>query len=611
MKGPLPWLAALLAVYLMAPVVALLFHIGTGTLSDLGSQGLVSAVGVSATAATISAAVIALGGIPLGYVLARGRSRWHGFIGVAVQLPLALPPLASGILLLFVVGPYTAVGRLFHGSLTDSLTGIVLAQTFVAAPFLIIAARSSFAAVDPTLEGVAATLGHRPWARFLRVSLPLSWPGILAGLLLAWVRAFGEFGATAIVAYHPTSLPVYTFIEFGSTGLAATLPPVFAALVVAILFLALSRWRSGLRLRRQPVLPESKPPLARRSGQKAKLLDFSLRKHLGSFALSLEYTAQRRRLGMLGPSGSGKSLTLRLLAGLDRPEAGWTRFGERLLDPMPTEQRGIGYVPQDYGLFPHLPAWAQLTFGVGADPGVARYWLDRLGLYGLEGRLPSELSGGQRQRVALARALARGPDLLLLDEPFSALDAPVRARLLRDVRVLQQETGISTLLVTHDPMEIALLADDVLVLEGGRFLQTGPVSDVFRRPASPEVAQLLGMGNLFQGLVTRPGIIRSGGLEVKVAEAGLSIGRRATWCIRPEDVRIDPQGAFSGTVEDVLDLDGIQEAVVRLDEKVTLVARGSELRGLKVGQRVRVGLPPEAVRVWQEDGSKAEIPIDG
>src|SRR5208283_5377263 len=143
----------------------------------------------------------------------------------------AMPPLAGGILLLFLVGPYTPLGRLTGGALTDSFTGVVLAQTFVAAPFLIVAARSAFAAVDPSLEGVAATLGHRPWARFWRVSLPVAWPGIRPGLFLAWVRAFGEFGATAMVAYHPYSLPVFTYVQFGSTGLADTLAPVSLAAV--------------------------------------------------------------------------------------------------------------------------------------------------------------------------------------------------------------------------------------------------------------------------------------------------------------------------------------------------------------------------------------------
>jgi molybdate transport system permease protein len=158
---------------------------------------------VSVGSATVATALVALGGIPLGYVLARVPGRAMAMLGFAVQLPLALPPLASGILLLFLVGYASPLGRLTNGALTDSFTGIVLAEAFVAAPFLIIAARSAFSTIDPVLEDVAATLGHRPWAIFRRVSLALAVRGIWAGLLLTWLRAFGEFGATVMVAYHP------------------------------------------------------------------------------------------------------------------------------------------------------------------------------------------------------------------------------------------------------------------------------------------------------------------------------------------------------------------------------------------------------------------------
>ena len=126
------------------------------------------------------------------------------------MLPLALPPVMSGILLIYMVGPYTTLGRLFHRRLTGSVAGIVLAQVFVSAPFLVIAARSAFAAVDPALEDAGRHPRPRSLARFLRVSLPVAAAGIRAGLLLTWLRAIGEYGATVLLTYHPYSLPVYT-----------------------------------------------------------------------------------------------------------------------------------------------------------------------------------------------------------------------------------------------------------------------------------------------------------------------------------------------------------------------------------------------------------------
>ncbi|HET7558821.1 MAG TPA: ABC transporter permease subunit, partial [Limnochordia bacterium] len=246
-------LAALLALYLGAPLAALFARSGAADWGELWRPATLAALGTSAVAATISTAFIAACGVPLGYVLARSGARWAKALGVLVQVPLALPPLSGGILLLFLFGPYTFLGGLFGGRLTDSLAGVVLAQCFVAAPFGVIAARSAFAALDPALEGVAATLGRTAGERWRQVVLPLAGPGVAAGLLLAWVRAFGEFGATAIVAYHPYTLPVLIWVEFGSTGLNAVLPLVAAAMAAAALALAfatllLSRRRRPARV---------------------------------------------------------------------------------------------------------------------------------------------------------------------------------------------------------------------------------------------------------------------------------------------------------------------------------------------------------------------------
>ena len=214
--APLPWLGALLAIYLCAPFVAAIQQVGLADWQSVNATALWRALTVSLGSATLSVALILIGGVPLGYCLARVPGRKMAVLGFIVQLPLAMPPLASGILLLFLVGPYAPLGLLGRGALTDSFAGIVLAETFVAAPFLIIAARSAFASVDPVLEDVAATLGRGRLTTFMKVSLPIAWPAIRAGLLLAWLRAFGEFGATVMVAYHPYSLPVYMYGAFWS-----------------------------------------------------------------------------------------------------------------------------------------------------------------------------------------------------------------------------------------------------------------------------------------------------------------------------------------------------------------------------------------------------------
>ncbi len=174
--GPLLWLAALLVIYLCAPFWAALQQAGLTDWTSTNATELWRALAVSVSSATVSAALILIGGVPLGYCLARLPSRGMAILGFVVQLPLALPPLASGVLLLFLVGPYSPLGRLGHGLLTDSFAGIVLAQTFVAAPFLIVAARSAFGTVEPVLEEVSATLGRKSWEPFCRSAC--RWPGL-------------------------------------------------------------------------------------------------------------------------------------------------------------------------------------------------------------------------------------------------------------------------------------------------------------------------------------------------------------------------------------------------------------------------------------------------
>jgi len=590
--SPLPWLGGLLALYLLAPIVAFVFRLAGGASS---SPGLGSALLTSLFTATVSATVVTVLGVPLAYLLARGRGALVRVLTALVALPLALPPLMSGLLLLYVVGPYTVAGRLFGGNLTDTRVGIVLAQTFVAAPFLIIAARAAFAAVDPALEDVAASLGHGRLARFRLVAVPAALPGISAGVLLAWLRAFGEFGATVILAYHPYSLPVFTFVQFDATGLPATMLPIAASLAAALVILLLVQLpapRRRLHARPWPALaprPSASAPAA---------LDFAVAKHLGEFSLELAHEAQSPRLALLGASGAGKTLTLRLLAGLSSTESGHIRAGRRELHALAPEHREIGYVPQQPALLPRRTLWRQVTFGAHAQESLAAWWIERLGLTGLEGRYPDELSGGQQRRVSLARALACAPRILLLDEPFTGLDTPVRHRLCRELRRIQRETGLSTVIVTHDPEEAALLADEVLVIDHGRVLQAGTRESVFRAPRSAHVAGLLGIANTHSGLVLARNSLISDGVEIFAPTGELDEGSPVTFSIRPERIVVQPAGRYSATVIDDVDLGFTRELTVALDGALELTLRTSDARAAPIGEALRLDIAPADVAVW-------------
>jgi molybdate transport system permease protein len=597
--SPLPREGGLLALYLLVPVIAFVVRLAGGVQS---SPGLGSALATSLLAATISTAVIILLGTPLAYLMARRRGVLARLALALVALPLALPALMSGVLLLYVVGPFTIPGELFDGKLTDTRAGIVLAQIFVAAPFLIIAARAAFAAVDPALEEVAATLGFGRLARFARVAVPAALPGIAAGILLTWLRAFAEFGATVILAYHPFSLPVFTFVQFDEGGLPGTMLPVAAALAVALVVLLLAGLPAPRR-RKGTVAVATPQPNAPGS---APSLDFSLSRRLGSFSLQIEHRAHAPRLALLGPSGAGKTMTLRLLAGLLANEAGHIRAGSLALDGIPTERRGIGYVPQHPALMPRRTVWRQVTFAARARPGLAAWWLQRLGLEGLEDRYPDELSGGQQRRVALARALAIEPRVLLLDEPFTGLDAPVRDRLRRDLRRLQREAGLCTLIVTHDPEEAALLADEIVVIDEGRMLQAGTRQQVFRAPSTPQVAALLGITNAHRAVAVASETISSGGIELQTAGRELRSGSELTWCVRPERIALDPLGRYEAVLLDDVDLGSARELTLAFSETLELTMRTADTVELELGSRLRVEIDPEDVVVWALAGSRRE-----
>ena len=227
-------------------------------------------------------------------------------------------------------------------------------------------------------------------------------------------------------------------------------------------------------------------------------------------AENLESTGEPEVLVLFGPSGAGKTTVLRCLAGLERPASGYIRFGsETWADAgrgvhLPARARRVGFVPQEYALFPHLNIAANVLYGFRPADAAQRgaRWKELagwLGLEGLEHRFPAELSGGQQQRVALARALARDPQLLLLDEPFAALDIPTRQRLRGELADLLARLRIRTLLVTHDRSDALALGQRVAVMDRGRIRQQGSVQDVFNHPANVEVANIVGVETVLPG----------------------------------------------------------------------------------------------------------------
>ncbi|HEY3082497.1 MAG TPA: ABC transporter ATP-binding protein [Chloroflexota bacterium] len=279
------------------------------------------------------------------------------------------------------------------------------------------------------------------------------------------------------------------------------------------------------------------------------LLEVDLVKRLGAFELRPRFAAGPGTIVLFGPSGSGKSLTLAAIAGLLRPDAGRIALGgETLFDrargvDLPPERRRVGYVPQGYALFPHLSVAENVTYGLRGLPRaeVGRRLdevLALLGLKGLADRRPRQVSGGQQQRVALARALVVRPRLLLLDEPFAALDAEIRRLLRAELVELQRRLGIAVVFVTHDLGEAHALGEQVALYDRGEVLQVGRIGEVFARPLSLRAAELTGTRNVLPGRVAAASadglLVKVGRYEIETPPYPFAPGEAVRVCLRPE-----------------------------------------------------------------------------
>ncbi len=283
-----------------------------------------------------------------------------------------------------------------------------------------------------------------------------------------------------------------------------------------------------------------------------------MEKSFPGFRLALELAVKEGEvLALLGPSGSGKSTLLKLIAGLLAPDRGFVRFQGQDLTPLPPERRGVGFLFQDYALFPHLTVAENIAFGLvearwtkKEREARVRELLERMELSPHAGKRPQELSGGEQQRVALARALAPRPRLLLLDEPLGALDLRLREELLFFLRKTLRGEGITTLVVTHDQGEAFLLAHRVAILHKGRLVQVGPPEEVYARPKDAWTARFLGHKNLLSpeesqalGLPYNPHLLpqaalRLGGDQEGVVEERLFFGSRVGLWVRLRGVRV-------------------------------------------------------------------------
>jgi ABC-type Fe3+/spermidine/putrescine transport system ATPase subunit len=329
---------------------------------------------------------------------------------------------------------------------------------------------------------------------------------------------------------------------------------------------------------------------------------------------------------LLGPSGCGKTTLLRCIAGFLDPEAGQIHFGERRVDRIPTHKRGVGMVFQNYAVFPHLSVEDNVKYGLKARKVPAREQEDRarqaislVQLGGLEKRLPNQLSGGQLQRVAIARALVIEPEVLLMDEPLSNLDAKLRVEMRGEIRMLQQKLGITTIYVTHDQEEALSISDRIAVMEYGIVRQVGKPWEIYVRPEDTFVAGFIGTTNMVACEVTAGEadrlVARSGQVSFGLVQSNdLAQGAKFQLAIRPEAITMrdveepipDDQWSLEGEIVRFEYLGSMIKYEVGFAGDVTLLvisydAEPDKIRN--VGQRVKISYPVERAKIFRKDQS--------
>jgi multiple sugar transport system ATP-binding protein len=325
----------------------------------------------------------------------------------------------------------------------------------------------------------------------------------------------------------------------------------------------------------------------------------------------------------VGPSGCGKSTTLNLIAGLEQASAGTLRLGERALGDLPPHRRNVAFVFQSYALYPHRTVFRNLSFPLelaGTPRAELRARVEQaagmLGLTPLLDKYPRQLSGGERQRVALGRAIVRQPELFLLDEPLSNLDAPLRAQMRKELKRLHQQLGITFLYVTHDQEEALSLSDRIAVMNAGRIVQCAAPREVYDQPADTFVARFFGSPpmNLLSAELVRDAAgawVQFGGARLRLNPTARLLAGPVTLGVRPEHIRLSHDGDGQALAAEVAlaELHGGQSYLDLQGEGFSLMAVAPAEEGYARGERVSLSLPPERLH-WFDAESGRRIPAE-
>ena len=354
------------------------------------------------------------------------------------------------------------------------------------------------------------------------------------------------------------------------------------------------------------------------------VIDIKITKHFPSFNLDAGFKADSGMVVFFGRSGSGKSLTLQIIAGLQKADSGYIKIDDVVFfdassgQNLTPQNRNISYMSQDYSLFPHLNVEQNIAYAEKNSMQV-REMMELFQLQGMGKKRISELSGGQKQRVALARALIRKPQLILLDEPLAALDNVTRLRLREELRSITEQFNVPVIFITHDPVEAFTMADTLVIFNNGKVIQVDSPDIVFNRPADISVAELVGVTNIYSGVIedvdeaANATLIRTENTTFIADYTGLSKGEKVHWCIRPEQVMVlrkarpakmsVKENQIEGEITRSLHTGPTYQVEVTADNGMTfmieLPAHSYRRLNLGVGKRENLSLKKREIHIFQ------------
>lgn len=484
--------AALAALFLIIPLIAVINRVPWESFVDLiGNPSSQMALWLSLRTCLIATMITVLLGVPFAMVMARTRHEWWArLLRIVVLLPMVLPPVVAGLALLLAWGRHGLIGKYLNIlgiSVSFSTIAVIIAQVFVSLPFLITSLEGALRAQGEAYEETARVLGAGRSRTFFSVSLPLMLPALVSGIALSFARSMGEFGATITFAGSlegvTRTMPLEIYLQREvNTDQALALALVLILLAVAMLVIANSASAFPRTSAAQPhhcddVVACDIPQIARNSDRSAPSITVHARVAQRSVDLDLEL-AGGSATAVMGPNGSGKSTLLGLIAGTVEPTQGSVEYDRRSPRVVLLQQNPL--------LFPHLNVVRNVEFGLrarGENRQSAReramHELELVGMSAFAKRASWQLSGGQAQRVAIARAMATDPDVVLLDEPFAGLDEYTTDRVRQGFQHRLSHESVTTVLVTHDPVDAQYLARDVVILRHGRIWRRFSVEEHF------------------------------------------------------------------------------------------------------------------------------------